>query len=125
MALKRIDEMLKSAVPKAEETVNQAVKEEKVTILDRINDLMQDKLAEVKETVAEVKEAAEKVEDKAEEKAEEAKKELLDVTTVARQVIKGKWGNGSERKKRLAEAGYDYATVQKKVNELLAARRKK
>ena len=34
-------------------------------------------------------------------------------------VIHGKYGNGAERKKRLAEAGYDYAAVQKKVNERL------
>lgn len=34
-------------------------------------------------------------------------------------VIHGKYGNGSERKRRLTEAGYDYAYVQKKVNERL------
>lgn len=34
-------------------------------------------------------------------------------------VIKGKYGNGQTRKKKLAEAGYDYAEVQKKVNERL------
>lgn len=38
---------------------------------------------------------------------------------VAREVIRGEWGNGEERKKRLTEAGYDYAKVQSKVNELL------
>lgn len=42
------------------------------------------------------------------------------IDEIAREVINGNWGNGSERKKRLAEAGYDYATVQAKVNELLA-----
>ena len=41
------------------------------------------------------------------------------ITQVARDVIKGKYGNGKERKKKLAEAGYNYAIVQKKVNELL------
>lgn len=40
------------------------------------------------------------------------------IDTIAREVLRGDWGNGSERKKRLTEAGYDYATVQKKVNEL-------
>lgn len=40
------------------------------------------------------------------------------IDTIAREVIAGKWGNGSERKQRLTAAGYDYATVQKKVNEL-------
>ena len=38
---------------------------------------------------------------------------------VAREVIKGKWGNGEDRKRRLEKAGYDYAKVQAKVNTLL------
>lgn len=38
---------------------------------------------------------------------------------VVEDVIQGKYGNGNTRKKRLAEAGYDYADVQKKVNERL------
>ena len=41
------------------------------------------------------------------------------VDTIAREVIQGKWGNGSERKQRLTAAGYDYSVVQKRVNELL------
>lgn len=41
------------------------------------------------------------------------------VDAIACEVIRGDWGNGEERKKKLAAAGYDYSTVQKKVNELL------
>ena len=41
------------------------------------------------------------------------------VDEIAREVIQGKWGNGTDRKKRLIEAGYDYSEVQKKVNQLL------
>lgn len=41
-----------------------------------------------------------------------------DVTEVAKEVLAGKWGNGDERKKKLAAAGYDYATVQAEVNRL-------
>lgn len=41
------------------------------------------------------------------------------VTTVAKEVLAGKWGNGAERTKRLTEAGHDAAAVQKRVNELL------
>lgn len=41
------------------------------------------------------------------------------VDEIAREVIQGKWGNGSDRKKSLIEAGYDYSEVQKKVNQLL------
>ena len=40
------------------------------------------------------------------------------IDDVAREVINGKWGNGSERKKRLEAAGYVYSAVQEKVNEL-------
>lgn len=41
------------------------------------------------------------------------------VDTIAREVIRGDWGNGDERKKKLTVAGYDYSAVQKRVNELL------
>lgn len=40
------------------------------------------------------------------------------IDELAREVLQGKWGNGAERKKRLEAAGYDYAAVQKKVNQL-------
>lgn len=40
------------------------------------------------------------------------------VEEIAKEVIIGKWGNGSERKSRLEKAGYNYSEVQKKVNEL-------
>lgn len=38
---------------------------------------------------------------------------------LAREVIAGKWGNGSERKQRLTAAGYDAQAVQQRVNILL------
>lgn len=41
------------------------------------------------------------------------------VDELAREVIRGDWGNGSERKSRLTAAGYDYAAVQVRVNEIL------
>lgn len=41
------------------------------------------------------------------------------IDEIAREVIQGKWGNGSERKNRLTNAGYDYNEVQEKVNKLL------
>jgi N-acetylmuramoyl-L-alanine amidase len=37
---------------------------------------------------------------------------------IAREVLQGKWGNGAERKKRLADAGYDYSKIQPIVNKL-------
>ena len=45
-------------------------------------------------------------------------------TEIAKEVIQGKWGNGAERKKRLENAGYDYAAVQKEVERLLAGQKK-
>lgn len=44
---------------------------------------------------------------------------LRPVEEIAKEVIRGVWGNGADRKKKLTAAGYDYDTVQKKVNELL------
>lgn len=41
------------------------------------------------------------------------------VNEIANEVIRGEWGNGSERKRRLADAGYDYSTVQARVNKIL------
>lgn len=41
------------------------------------------------------------------------------VTDLANEVIAGKWGVGEKREKKLTAAGYDYAAVQKKVNEML------
>ena len=41
------------------------------------------------------------------------------IDTIAREVIRGEWGNGQDRKNRLTAAGYNYSAVQKRVNELL------
>lgn len=40
------------------------------------------------------------------------------IEEIAREVIAGKWGNGSDRQNRLTAAGYDYNLVQAKVNKL-------
>lgn len=44
---------------------------------------------------------------------------LKSLDAIAKEVIAGKWGNGADRKKRLAAAGYDYAAVQEKVNSMV------
>jgi len=41
------------------------------------------------------------------------------IDELANEVIRGEWGNGAERKQRLADAGYDYSAVQHRVNEIL------
>jgi len=46
------------------------------------------------------------------------------ITQLAREVLKGKWGNGADRKNRLTEAGYNYTEVQKEVNRLCNSSKK-
>ena len=41
------------------------------------------------------------------------------IDEIAKEVIKGMWGNGTDRMNRLTEAGYDYSAVQKRINELM------
>ena len=41
------------------------------------------------------------------------------IEELAREVIRGDWGNGTDRKTRLTNAGYDYNAVQNRVNEIL------
>lgn len=43
------------------------------------------------------------------------------VNTLAKEVLAGKWGNGTDRKNRLVKAGYDYNKVQAAVNKLVKA----
>ena len=43
----------------------------------------------------------------------------VSIDDIARKVINGEYGNGTDRATRLEQAGYDYAVVQAKVNELL------
>ena len=40
-------------------------------------------------------------------------------TEIAKEVIKGLWGNGAERKSKLTAAGYNYSKVQSIVNSML------
>lgn len=41
------------------------------------------------------------------------------VEEIAREVIRGKWGNGAERRAKLTAAGYNYEEVQAAVNRLM------
>lgn len=42
-----------------------------------------------------------------------------DTEELAYEVIRGMWSCGSERERRLTEAGHDYSTVQQRVNEIM------
>lgn len=45
------------------------------------------------------------------------------VEVIAKEVIAGKWGNGSDRVNKLTAAGYNATEVQSKVNELLSGKK--
>lgn len=45
--------------------------------------------------------------------------EGADIDELARQCIRGDWGNGQERIDKLTSSGYDYDKVQSRVNEIL------
>ena len=51
--------------------------------------------------------------------APEAPRQSASPAALALEVLAGRWGNGEERKRRLAAAGHDYAAVQAEVNRLL------
>lgn len=44
---------------------------------------------------------------------------LKSIDEIARECIRGYWGNGAVRKNKLIKAGYDYSAVQARVNEIL------
>lgn len=44
---------------------------------------------------------------------------VKNIDEIAKEVIDGKWGSGTERKERLLNAGYDYVAVQALVNQIL------
>lgn len=56
--------------------------------------------------------------------SKEQQNEKKTVDDIACEVIRGVWGNGEERKKRLTDAGYDYSVVQNRVNEILNGSKK-
>lgn len=49
-----------------------------------------------------------------------ASKPTKSTDAVAREVIRGDWGNGAERKRRLTAAGYDAEEIQARVNTLMS-----
>lgn len=51
--------------------------------------------------------------------------QLKTISEIAREVISGKWGNGSNRKHKLTSAGYNPATIQKEVNKILNSQNNK
>lgn len=52
-------------------------------------------------------------------KSKKASLSAAQLNKLANEVIRGNWGNGAERKKRLTKAGYNYNEIQAKVNAKL------
>lgn len=50
---------------------------------------------------------------------------LKSTSIVAKEVLAGKWGNGSDRRKNLEKAGYDYSAIQGEVNRQSGSSSKK
>jgi murein DD-endopeptidase MepM/ murein hydrolase activator NlpD len=48
---------------------------------------------------------------------------IKSLETLAGEVIRGNWGNGEERVRRLTGAGYDAKVVQARVNEILSGKK--
>ena len=48
--------------------------------------------------------------------------QLKSIDEIAQEVLDGKWGSGAERRAKLTSAGYNYALVQARVNELVKER---
>jgi hypothetical protein len=114
---------------KVEEKVAETASEAK-SAFDAAFEKVKEKVTEAKESepVTEAKNAFdaafEKVKEKIEKKEEEAVIEYKEVNLVdvAKNVIRGDYGNGDDRVKKLTEAGFDYDRVQGIVNDLLAGR---
>lgn len=52
--------------------------------------------------------------------AAESAEPKKDEEVIAEEVIAGKWGNGEARKAKLNAAGYNYSSIQEKVNQILS-----
>ena len=61
------------------------------------------------------------IEDDATNATKKVTMSMEELDKVAKRVIRGEFSNGQERIRKLTEAGYDYATVQNRVNEILGS----
>lgn len=108
---------------------SKATEEEKPAEPDKTDDLARKIATEINDSGLNAEEVLAKVSAllgaKPAETPAEPEKPAYDVDAIALEVLNGKWGNGVTRRRRLTAAGYDYQTVQDRVNEIDAERRKK
>ena len=145
--MSKITDLIKNAFGGNKEETEKKVTEVKETVQKTAEKVAEEVKETTKETANQLKgfsrtvaekaeETAQKVEEKAEETVKSARQAMLEKATqvrekvdekkaeaeieaIAKEVIQGKWGNGQERADRLRAAGYDYQTVQTKVNDIL------
>ena len=107
-----------------------ATEEEKPAESDKVGDLARKIATEINDSGLNAEEVLAKVsallgKKPAETPAEPEKKLTAEeIDKIALEVLNGKWGNGVTRRRRLTAAGYDYQTIQNRVNEIDAERRK-
>lgn len=99
----------------AKETVWNIDEENRVILLNRSNQEISNQKVEGKAVAGETI----KPDDNEEPKEQPTEEGKLSVEEVAKQVIKGQFGNGAARRANLKAAGYDYDTVQAQVNKIL------
>ena len=106
-----------------------ATEEEKPAEPDKVGDLARKIATEINDSGLDAAAVLAKVSallgKKPAETPTEPEKPAYDVDEIALEVLNGKWGNGVTRRRRLTAAGYDYQTIQNRVNEIDAERRKK
>lgn len=98
--------------------------ESKVKKLEKAYGSLSKALEKGKVPIDAIKKALSKLlgtEDKLTNSTKKATKSVKELHSIAKKVINGDFGNGEDRVKKLTKAGYDYAEVQNKVNELLGS----
>lgn len=84
--------------------------------VQKINDIYEERKNKLKELLGLEKDTS--------SEAQKTGEELVDVESLANDVINGMYGNGEERKKALDELGLSYSVIQNKVNELLGVEKR-
>ena len=69
--------------------------------------------------LAGIKSSDKKQEEKKKEEKKQEPSSKKSIEVIAQEVIDGKWGTGTDRKRKLENAGYNYNTVQNKVNDII------
>ncbi len=103
------------------EKIGEALKNDK-KVQPKVEEKKEEVKPEIKQPTQQATDLGAKLAAEARAKAQAELGHKLKVEAIAKEVIEGKWGNWPERKTKLEAAGFDYAEVQTKVNELLGVK---